>query len=326
MKILVTGGAGYIGSVVTELLCDAGHRVVVVDNLSTGHRDALEPRARCIEADILDGGAITPVMRDGIEAVCHFAAFSLVGESMVQPLKYYRNNIQGAVTLLEAMREAGVNMFLFSSTAAVYGEPESTPITEEAPLRPVNAYGNTKLAVERLLEDCRAAWGLKSLSLRYFNAAGASERFGEDHRPETHLIPLVIDAALGTGPELVIYGDDYPTPDGTCIRDYIHVKDLATAHLIGLEKLSGGLTGVINLGNGRGFSVREVVGTAEAVMGRAVPHRVGGRRSGDPAVLVASSARAERLLGWKRSYPDIETIITDAFKWRRRFPRGYGAG
>ncbi len=326
MKILVTGGAGYIGSIVTELLCDAGHRVVVVDNLSTGHRAALEPRARYIEADILDGGAITPVMRDGIEAVCHFAAFSLVGESMVQPLKYYRNNIQGAVTLLEAMKEARVNMFLFSSTAAVYGEPASVPITEEAPLRPVNAYGNTKLTIERLLEDCRTAWGLKSLSLRYFNAAGATERFGEDHHPETHLIPLVIDAAMGTGPELVIYGDDYPTPDGTCIRDYIHVKDLATAHLIGLEKLSGGLTGAMNLGNGRGFSVREVVGAAEAVMGRAVPHRVGERRPGDPAVLVASSARAEHLLGWKRSRPDIETIIRDAFEWRKRFPRGYGAG
>jgi UDP-glucose 4-epimerase len=324
MKILVTGGAGYIGSIVTELLCDAGHRVVVVDNLSTGHRAALETRARYVEADILDGGAITPVMRDGIEAVCHFAAFSLVGESMVQPLKYYRNNIQGAVTLVEAMKDAGVNLFLFSSTAAVYGEPASTPITEDAPLRPVNAYGNTKLAIERLLEDCHAAWGLKSLSLRYFNAAGASERFGEDHRPETHLIPLVIDAAMGIRPELVIYGDDYPTPDGTCIRDYIHVKDLATAHLLGLEKLSEGLTGALNLGNGRGFSVREVVKAAEVVMGRSVPHRVGERRAGDPAVLVASSARAEHLLGWKRSYPDIETIIRDAFDWRKRFPRGYG--
>lgn len=325
MKILVTGGAGYIGSVVTEFLCDAGHRVVVIDNLSTGHRAALEPRVRYIEADILDGGAITPVMRDGIEAVCHFAAFSLVGESMEQPLKYYRNNIQGAVTLVEAMKGAGVNLFLFSSTAAVYGEPESTPITEDAPLRPINAYGNTKLAIEKLLEDCHTAWGLKSLSLRYFNAAGASERFGEDHHPETHLVPLVIDAAMGTRPELVIFGDDYPTPDGTCIRDYIHVKDLATAHLLGLEKLSEGLTGALNLGNGRGFSVREVVKAAEGVMGRSVPHRVGKRRTGDPAVLVASSDRAERLLGWKRSYPDIETIIVDAFKWRKRFPRGYGS-
>lgn len=324
MNVLVTGGAGYIGSIVSEFLCDAGHRVVVIDDLSTGHREALEPRARFVAGSILDGDTLYPVLSDGIDAVCHFAAFSLVGESVKRPLKYYHNNIAGAVSLLDAMKKAGVGYFLFSSTAAVYGEPASIPITEDALLKPVNAYGNTKLAVERLLEDCHAAWGLKFLSLRYFNAAAASERFGEDHNPETHLIPLVIDAALETRPELVIYGDDYRTPDGTCIRDYIHVKDLASAHLLGLDKLVGGLTGALNLGNGRGFSVREVVNAAEAVMGRTVPHRVGERRTGDPAVLVASSAKAEELLGWERSYPDIEMIIRDAYKWRRRFPGGYG--
>lgn len=325
MNVLVTGGAGYIGSVVSEFLCEAGHHVVVIDDLSTGHREALEPRARFVEGSILDRDTVLPVLSKGIDAVCHFAAFSLVGESMENPLKYYQNNIAGAVSLLGAMREAHVEHFLFSSTAAVYGEPESIPITESAILKPVNAYGNTKLAVERLLEDCHAAWGLRYLSLRYFNAAGASKRFGEDHHPETHLIPLVIDAALGKSPALVIYGDDYATTDGTCIRDYIHVKDLASAHLLGLDKLIGGLTGALNLGNGRGFSVLEVVKAAEAVMGRTVPHRVGERRAGDPAVLVASSARAEERLGWKRAHPDIEMIIRDAFEWRKRFPGGYGA-
>ena len=325
MKILVTGGAGYIGSAVSEFLCDAGHQVVVIDDLSTGHREAIEPRARFIEGSILDRDALVKALSDGIEAVCHFAAFSLVGESMTHPLKYYHNNIGGAVSLLTAMRETGVGYFLFSSTAAVYGEPESVPITEDARLSPVNPYGNSKLAIERMLEDCHAAWGLGFLSLRYFNAAGASERFGEDHHPETHLIPLVIDAALGRRAELVVYGDDYDTPDGTCIRDYIHVKDLASAHVLGLEKLLGGLTGAVNLGNGRGFSVREVVRAADTVMGREVPHRIGERRAGDPAVLVASSERAERLLGWKRSYPEIEKIISDAYKWRCRFPDGYTA-
>jgi UDP-glucose 4-epimerase len=323
VKILVTGGAGYIGSVVSEFLCDAGHDVVVIDDLSTGHRPALEPRARFIEGSILDRDVVHSALMGGIEAVCHFAAFSLVGESAERPLKYYRNNIAGAVSLLEAMRDTGVRHLLFSSTAAVYGEPETIPIDEDAPLRPVNAYGNTKLTVERLLADCGAAWGLRHLSLRYFNAAGASRRFGEDHDPETHLIPLVIDAAMDTRPELVVYGDDYRTRDGTCIRDYIHVKDLATAHLLGLEKLVSGLTGALNLGNGRGFSVLEVIHAAESVIGRAVPHRIGERRSGDPAVLVASSVKADKLLGWNRSFPGIETIIRDAYDWRRRFPRGY---
>lgn len=323
MKILVTGGAGYIGSVVSECLLESGHGVTVVDNLSTGHRDALDERASWIEADLLDRERIIQVLGEGVDAVCHFAAFSQVGESVSDPLKYYWNNVAGAVSLLEAMKTAGVKRFLFSSTAAVYGEPESIPITEDSRLLPVNPYGNTKLAIERMLADCRSAWGLESLSLRYFNAAGASKARGEDHRPETHLIPLVLDAAARRREELVVYGDDYPTEDGTCMRDYIHVEDLATAHLLGLEKLVEGYSGVLNLGNGTGFSVLEVIRTAAEVTGLDIPHRIGERRPGDPAVLVASSARAEEVLGWKRRYPDIAKIIADAHDWRERFPQGY---
>ncbi len=240
MKILVTGGAGYIGSVVTEFLIDSGHEVVIIDNLSTGHRGALNSGAEFHEGDLLDTGFVEKVLTGGVEAVCHFAAFSQVGESVADPLKYYSNNVTGAISLLTAMRNSGTRHFLFSSTAAVYGEPEDVPITEDSALMPVNAYGNTKLAIERMLGDCAKGWELRSLSLRYFNAAGASKDHGEDHRPETHLIPLLLDAAMGRRGELVVYGDDYPTRDGTCIRDYIHVKDLATAHVLGLEKLLEG--------------------------------------------------------------------------------------
>jgi UDP-glucose 4-epimerase len=325
MKVCVTGGAGYIGSVVTEYLLEAGHEVVTVDNLSTGHRSAVAEGVTFHEGDLLDKSFIDYVLSGGIEAVCHFAAFSQVGESVTEPLKYYRNNICGAVSLLEAIKRAGVKLFLFSSTAAVYGEPEKIPIKEDAPLDPVNAYGNTKLIIEKMLADCSKAWGLRSLSLRYFNAAGATATHGEDHRPETHLIPLVIDAALGRRGELVVFGSDYDTVDGTCVRDYIHVKDLATAHVLGLEKLADGVTGALNLGNGSGFSVLQVLEAAERVTGLEVPRRVGARRPGDPAVLVASSSRAERLLGWKRLYPEIDTIIRDAFDWRREHPEGYGS-
>ncbi|MDD3642117.1 MAG: UDP-glucose 4-epimerase GalE [Candidatus Krumholzibacteria bacterium] len=323
MKILVTGGAGYIGSVVTELLLEAGHEVEILDNLSTGHRGALDGRAPFHETDLLDTDSISAVLGAGFDAVCHFAAFSQVGESVCDPLKYYRNNVAGAVSLVSAMKSAGTRSILFSSTAAVYGEPELTPIEEDARLRPVNPYGNTKLAIERMLDDCGKAWGLRALSLRYFNAAGATELHGEDHRPETHLIPLVLDAAARRRGGLVVYGDDYPTPDGTCIRDYIHVKDLASAHVLGLERLADGVTGALNLGNGTGFSVLEVIEAAARVTGRDVPHRVGERRPGDPAVLVAASGKAERILGWRRLYPDIETIIEDAHRWRERFPQGY---
>ena len=323
MRILVTGGAGYIGSVVTESLLAGRHEVVVVDHLSTGHRGAIDPRVTFHELDILEEDKLAAVLGAGIDAVCHFAAFSQVAESVADPLKYYRNNVGGAVSLLRAMKETGVRFFLFSSSAAVYGEPDGTPIGEEAPLRPLNAYGNTKLAIERMLADCSASWGLKYLSLRYFNAAGAGERHGEDHRPETHLIPLVLDVALGRRDELVVYGTDYPTHDGTCVRDYIHVKDLATAHMLGLEKLVDGRTGVLNLGNGRGFSVLEVIRAAKKVTGLEIAYRVGDRRSGDPAVLVASSEKAERVLGWKRLYPAIEEIIRDAYIWKKAHPDGY---
>jgi UDP-glucose 4-epimerase len=322
MRILVTGGAGYIGSVVTEYLLAGGHEVVVVDDLSTGHRGAIGAGVTFHEGSLLDEGFLAPVL-DGIDAVCHFAAFSQVAESVADPLAYYRNNIGGAVSLLAAMKEAGVKYFLFSSSAAVYGEPDRTPIGEDAALRPLNAYGNTKLAIERLLDDCSTAWGLKALSLRYFNAAGAGERHGEDHRPETHLIPLVLDAALGRRDELVVYGTDYPTRDGTCVRDYIHVKDLASAHLLGLEKLIDGRGGVLNLGNGRGFTVLEVIRAAEQVTGLKVPFRLGGRRPGDPAVLVASSHKAEKTLGWKRFHPGIEQILRDAYAWKQAMPDGY---
>ncbi|MDD4857882.1 MAG: UDP-glucose 4-epimerase GalE [Candidatus Krumholzibacteria bacterium] len=322
MKILVTGGAGYIGSVVTEHLLDGAHEVVAVDNLSTGHRGAIDARVSFREIDLLDEPSLAAIL-GGVDAVCHFAAFSQVAESVADPLKYYRNNVGGAVALLDAMRKRGVKYFLFSSSAAVYGEPDETPIGEEAPLRPLNAYGNTKLAIERILADCSVSWGLRSLSLRYFNAAGAGARHGEDHRPETHLIPLALDVALGRRDELVVYGDDYPTHDGTCVRDYIHVKDLATAHMLGLEKLIGGYSGVLNLGNGRGFSVLDVIRAAEKVTGLAVARRIGDRRAGDPAVLVASSEKAERVLGWKRFYPSIDEIIRDAFIWKKAHPEGY---
>lgn len=323
MRIVVTGGAGYIGSVVTEYLLDGGHGVVVVDNLSTGHRNAVDKRAEFVKQDLLDAESLAGILGSGIDAVCHFAAFSRVGESMTEPIKYYRNNVCGAVSLLDSMKRSGVKLFLFSSTAAVYGEPEEVPITEDAILDPVNPYGNTKLAIERLLEDCSSAWGLNSLSLRYFNAAGASELHGEDHRPETHLIPLVLDAAEGKREELVVFGDDYPTEDGTCIRDYIHVRDLAAAHVLGLKKLSEGFSGALNLGSGRGFSVLEIIEAASRVTGVKVPYRIGERRVGDPVSLVASSEKAVSVLGWERSFPGIEKIIEDAYSWRKRFPAGY---
>jgi UDP-glucose 4-epimerase len=324
MRVCVTGGAGYIGSVVTEYLLEAGHEVVIVDNLSTGHRAAVTAGITLHEGDLLDGSFMDGVLSEGIEAVCHFAAFSQVGESVEEPLKYYRNNVSGAVTLLGAMKRAGIDRFLFSSTAAVYGEPGKIPIEEDAPLEPVNAYGNTKLAIEMMLADCSKAWGLRPLSLRYFNAAGATAVHGEDHRPETHLIPLVLDAALGRRGELVVFGTDYDTIDGTCVRDYIHVKDLATAHVLGLEKLADGVMGALNLGNGSGFSVLQVIEAVERVTGLDVPRRLGARRSGDPAVLVASSGKAERLLGWERIHPGIDAIIRDAFEWRKAHPEGYG--
>ncbi len=325
MKILVTGGAGYIGSVTVERLVAQGHSVVVYDNLVKGHRAAVAPGATLVVGDLLDTPALVATLREhASEAVIHFAAYSLVGESMADPGRYFRNNVAGSISVANALAEAGVHALVFSSTAAVYGEPEQQPILEDAALAPTNAYGASKLTFEQLLPWYTRAYGLRYVSLRYFNAAGASERYGEVHDPETHLIPIVLGVALGQRAAIEIYGDDYPTPDGTNIRDYIHVIDLAEAHLLALQHLTrGGDSATFNLGNGRGFSVKEVIDVARRVTGREIPAKVGPRRAGDPAVLVASSDRIHAALGWTPRYPDLETIIGTAWQWQQAHPLGY---
>jgi UDP-glucose 4-epimerase len=319
LKVLVTGGAGYIGSVVAAELVGAGHDVLVYDDLSKGHRDAVDPRCRFVRGDILDGDSLAGALEEiGAEAVVHLAASSLVGESVVDPGKYYRSNLQGGISVLDAMRAASTRALVFSSTAAVYGEPEAQPIDETFPTRPTNPYGETKLAFEHALRWYQAAHGISSVSLRYFNAAGATEALGEDHEPETHLIPLVLRAALGKLPEVTIFGTDYPTPDGTCVRDYIHVLDLARAHVLALEALGEGrsMCTAYNLGcGGDGYSVRQVVDTARRVTGREIPVREGPRRPGDPARLVASSSRISAELGWRPQRQDLEVIVTSAWRW-----------
>ncbi len=329
MRVMVTGGAGYVGSVSVERLVAAGHDVLVLDDLSTGHGGSVPAGVRLVRASFGDPDDVARAMAEhGTEAVLHCAAKSLVGESVTNPAKYYRANVVGGVMLLEAMRRRGVRRLVFSSTAAVYGTPEMTPITEDAPLRPINPYGETKRAFEAALAWYGAAYGLRSVCLRYFNVAGASEMHGEVHAPETHLIPNVLLAAAG-GPALNLFGDDYPTPDGTCIRDYIHVEDLADAHLLALEAtaLDDARTDsqlICNLGNGGGFSVREVLEAAERVVGREIPHSIGPRRVGDPPVLVASAGRAGTVLGWQPTRPGIEEMIGSAWAWRGRHPAGYG--
>jgi UDP-glucose 4-epimerase len=322
MRVLVTGGAGYIGSVVSEELAADGHEVVVLDDLSKGHRDAVLPEARFVEADIGSARAVREVLStERIEAVVHMAAFSLVGESVSNPAKYFRNNVTGSLTLLDAMIDVGVERLVFSSTAAVYGEPQKQPIEETDPAHPTNPYGDTKLAFERALPWYENAHGLKWVSLRYFNAAGASQRHGEHHDPETHLIPIALEVAAGRRSELVVFGDDYPTPDGTCVRDYIHVVDLARAHVLAL---SSARSAVYNLGcGGSGYSVTEVVDTAAKVSGQPITVRVGPRRAGDPAVLVASSDRIKQELGWVPQHQDLETIVASAWAWMQRHPQGY---
>jgi UDP-glucose-4-epimerase GalE len=335
-RILVTGGAGFIGSFSVRALAKAGHEVVVYDNLRQGHAEAIDRlnaaappgRApiRLIDGDIRDTAKVREALTaNRIEAVMHFAAWLLVGESVSNPAPYYENNVGGAVSVLGAMAEAKVPAFIFSSTAATFGEPEKAPIDEDHPQRPINPYGETKLAVERALPYFERAYGIRSVVLRYFNAAGADPDgiLGEDHRPEVHLIPRAIDAVLGAEP-LSIFGDDYPTPDGTCLRDYVHVVDLADAHLLALGHLQGGGTSrAYNLGIGRPFSVREVLQAVEAVAGAPVPHTMGPRRPGDPAVLYATAARIQRDLGWKPHYLDLRTIVDTAWQWRRRHPGGY---
>lgn len=317
MKVLVTGGAGYIGSIVTEALIREGYEAVVYDNLAKGHRDAVIPPAEFIQGNLLDESLLQNTLRGGVEAVVHLAADSLVGESVAHPSKYYRNNVQAGLSLLDGMLKCGVRRLVFSSSAAVYGEPAKQPIEETDPIQPTNPYGETKWAFERALQWYGRAYGFHSVSLRYFNAAGASARNGKRHDPETHLIPLVLDVAMGRRPAITIFGDDYPTKDGTCIRDYVHVEDLADAHILALRAVEAGpaRSPVYNLGSGGGRSVYEVVQCAREVTGRPIPTIAAARRSGDPSVLVASSARARSELGWHTKQEDFFQIIRSAWKW-----------
>lgn len=325
MRVMVTGGAGYIGSVLTEMLVEEGHAVVVYDNLSKGHRGAVVEGATLVEGDLSDGALVRRVLGDhGVEAVVHMAAASLVGESVTDPGKYFRQNVANGVTLLEAMADRGVRRIVFSSTAATYGEPSKQPIEEDDPTVPTNPYGETKLAFERALHWFEAAHGIRFASLRYFNAAGATGRCGEHHEPETHLIPIVLQVAAGRRSEVTIFGDDYPTTDGTCVRDYVHVVDLARAHVLAMGML-GERSGTFNLGcGGDGYTVLQVIDAAREVTGRAVPLRMGPRRAGDPAVLVASSDRIRRELGWAPERQDLREMIASAWKWMQRYPEGYG--
>jgi UDP-glucose 4-epimerase len=324
VRVLVTGGAGYIGSVVTEHLVREGHEVVVYDNLSNGHRDAVVDEVTFVHADLMDADSLREtLMQHGIEAVMHMAADALVGESMLNPAKYYRSNLLCGLSLLDAMRGANVDRIVFSSTAAVYGEPARQPIEETDPTDPVNPYGETKLAFERALKWSAVAYGLRYAVLRYFNAAGASARNGERHDPETHLIPMVLQAAAGLRPRVTLFGGDYPTRDGTCVRDYIHVVDLARAHLVALEALERGehTHETYNLGcGGEGYSVREVIECAREVTGRDIPEQVGPRRAGDPPVLVAASDKITRDLGWRPQHQTLHAILGSAWRWMQRSP------
>jgi UDP-glucose 4-epimerase len=326
MKILVTGGAGYIGSVVSAELLRAGHQVLVYDNLSHGHRRAVPRGAELISGELGDREGLDRIFQQQRpEAVMHFAALIEAGESMQFPERYFRNNTASTLTLLECMLQHGSRRLVFSSTAALYGNPERTPIKEDAPLNPTNAYGESKLLVERMLAWFQRIHGLRYASLRYFNTAGGAGELGEDHRPESHLIPLILQVAQGRRPSISIYGTDYDTPDGTCIRDYIHVLDLASAHVLALDALSSRDQLIYNLGNGRGFSVRQVVGMARKVTGHAIPAHDAPRRPGDPAVLVATSEKIRRELGWQPCYPELEQIVASAWEWRRQHPNGYEA-
>jgi len=319
--ILVAGGAGYIGSHMVRKLIETNHDVVVLDNLSTGNRRLIQG-GEFVPGDLGDPETMDHLFSShAIDAVMHFAAFSQVGESMHHPLTYYRNNIAATITLLDAMVRHNVKHFIFSSTAAVYGEPESIPIAEDHPCMPTNPYGNTKLAVERMLADCDTAHGLKYAALRYFNAAGAdgSGEIGEMHDPETHLIPIVLQAASGQRDHIQVFGTDYPTTDGTCIRDYVHVNDLAQAHLLALDALlEGAGSAVYNLGSSKGYSVREVIGKAETVTGRKISVQEAPRRAGDPAILIAGSDRIRKELGWKPVYDNLEAIIESAWNWQTK--------
>ena len=321
MKILVVGGAGYIGSVCAELLLDQGHGVTIFDNLSEGHRRALDPRAAFVEGDLVDRQLIEKTLaKQQPDAVMHFAANALVGESMQNPSKYFRNNIANGLNLLDAMISAGVEKIIFSSTCAIFGPPERVPIDETMTPRPINPYGESKLAFEKILRWYGEIHGLKFVSLRYFNAAGASAKFGEDHRVETHLIPNVLKVALGQKPTVEIFGTDYETPDGTCIRDYIHIVDLARAHILALNATKGDF---YNLGTGGGASVRDVIDSCRKITGRNIDIVEKPRRPGDPPRLIASSEKIKRELGWQPQFQSLDAIIESAWKWHQKFPRGY---
>jgi len=326
MRVLLTGGAGYVGSHSAWLLARQGHEIWVYDNLSEGHRAAV-PEGRLIEGNLKDRSTLVAALRDKkIDAVMHFAASCYVGVSVTNPAEYYQNNVVGTLSLLEAMREAGVKRIVFSSTCATYGEPEVVPITEAEKQAPINPYGFTKLVIEHALADYSHAYGWGYAALRYFNASGASTEhpIGEDHEPETHLIPLVLQVALGQRDSIKVFGDDYPTPDGTCIRDYIHVDDLATAHLAALERLEDGSQLKLNLGTGSGASVMEVIEACRRITGHPIPAEIAPRREGDPPELVADATLANRTLDWQPNYKDIESIAATAWKWHQSHPHGYG--
>ena len=327
MAILVCGGAGYIGSHAVHALVEKGEQVVIVDNLQTGHRGALNPAATFYEGDIRDAAVLDKIFTENkIEAVIHFAANSLVGESVEKPLLYFNNNVYGMQVLLEAMVRHGIDKIVFSSTAAVYGEPKRVPIHEDDETHPTNPYGETKLTMEKMMKWVSRANGVRYVSLRYFNAAGAlpDGSIGEDHKTETHLIPLILQVPTGRRDHITVFGDDYPTPDGTCLRDYIHVVDLADAHVLALEYLrKGGASDIFNLGNGQGFSVKEMIAAAEKATGRSIKVEIGARRAGDPAQLIASSEKARTVLGWKPQFTDVEQVIGTAWKWHESHPHGY---
>ncbi|MBL7114172.1 MAG: UDP-glucose 4-epimerase GalE [Kiritimatiellae bacterium] len=321
MKVFVTGGAGYIGSVTTELLLNKGHDVVVFDSLERGHRSAIDDRATFEQGNLRDKEAICTVMQQTKpDAVLHFAAYALVGESMEDPGMYYRNNVIGGINLADAMQKAEINKIVFSSTCATYGQPDRVPITEDTLQRPENPYGESKLAFEKALRWYQDIHGIQSVFLRYFNACGATEKFGEDHAPETHLIPLILQVALGQREHISIFGEDYETPDGTCLRDYIHIVDLAQAHILAL---TGDHSGPFNLGTGTGYSVKEVIDMAREVTGHEIPAVIAPRRPGDPPRLVAGNEKAKTILGWKPKLDDLRKIIESAWQWHQEHPNGY---
>ncbi|WP_192987212.1 UDP-glucose 4-epimerase GalE [Carnobacterium mobile] len=327
MTVLVLGGAGYIGSHAVDQLVDRGYQVAVVDNLQTGHQESIPENVHFYEGDIRDKAFLSQVFeKETIEGVMHFAANSQVGESMREPLLYFNNNVQGTQVTLEVMQQYGVKNIVFSSSAATYGEPTEIPIMETAETHPESPYGETKLMMEKMLKWCDQAYGMRFVALRYFNVAGAkwNGSIGEDHDPETHLVPLILQTALGQREELAIFGDDYATPDGTCIRDYVHVVDLIDAHILALEYLkAGNESNVFNLGSSTGFSVKEMVETARQVTGKEIPAKVEPRRAGDPSTLIASSKKAQTILGWNPKFPDVKDIISSAWQWHESHPTGY---